>query len=240
MTIFNVYVNYIDLGIVALIVAFAWAGCRKGLFINVLNFIRWSVGLFLCFYFSENLAQQVCSTYVKPEMHQFLSDKLSQGGVENVLALVTQVQNEVPKPFSQLISIDGIALTEENIVDTVLETVFEPLLLIATKAAIFIAVFILFFAITGIILHFVKKSNKKKDKEKSSKLRKADRAFGFILGVFKGAIVVFTVCEIIKLVTYTSEDTGYTNAFLEAVSTSTLFEFVDSINPFNAVTEGIL
>ena len=49
MIIFNYTVNYIDIILAAILLVFIIAGYCRGLFINIVNFIRWAVGLFLCF-----------------------------------------------------------------------------------------------------------------------------------------------------------------------------------------------
>ena len=241
MTIFNYTVNYIDVAIVALIVIFAAVGCRRGLLVNVLNFIRWSVGLFLCFFASSKLTPFVYNSYVRPYALENIQQKIvTSSNVDEIMKNLEKVTAELPDYISKFIDVSAIKLSSDDMAVSILENVFEPTLISLTKAAIFIAVFALFFLITGIVILTVQRRNRKKDKEGNSKLRKADRALGFVLGVFKGAVVVLAVCAVIAFASEVLEDAGKTVEFFEYAKTSALLEYISEINPFNAVTEGII
>ena len=241
MTIFNYTVNYIDVALAAILIIIAAVGCRRGLLVNVLNFIRWSVGLFLCFFTSSYFSPSVYDTLVKPRALDYINEKIAtSSNLDVVLENLNSFEDSLPADVAKMIDFSSVTLSSENLAESILESVFQPILMTLTKAAIFVAVFAVFFCITGIIILIIKKRNKQKDREGKSKLRKADKALGFVLGAVKGAIIVFAISSVLMLAIDIADDANYVNSFLEYAKTSSLLELISDINPFNAVTEGII
>ena len=241
MTIFNYTVNYIDVALAAFVIIVAAIGCHRGLLLNVVNFIRWSVGLFLCFFVSSNYSQPIYDNIVRPRALQYITEKITtSNNLDVVLENLSDFEDSLPASVAKMIDFSSVTLSGENIAESVLESVFQPFLLSLTKAAVYVAVFLVFFIITGIIIAAIKHHNRKKDREGDSKLRKADKALGFVLGAVKGVLIVFAFCSILMLAIDVADDAKYASSFLEYAKTSSLLELINEINPFNAVTEGII
>ncbi len=243
MTIFNYTVNYVDVAIVGAVILLAVIGYVRGILMSVINFIRFSIGIFLCFFFSTNYTMTVYNGYVRGEALRFINDKIvTSGNLDEVLENLSSFGSTLPKFISQYMNFKQLSITSTDLAESILNTVFEPVLIVLTKAAIFLAVFILFFGATGIIIAIVRGASKRKEKRegKKSKLKKTDKAFGAVFGVLKAVIIVFAFSSIVFYLFNIDNEKLASGAFLQEASKSTLLHYINEINPFNAITEGLI
>jgi len=243
MIIFNYTVNYIDILLVLLLLLFIVIGYCRGLLINVVNFIRWAVGLFLCFFFGEKLALPLYESYVKPRALEYINEKIvTSTNLDEVLKNIQGIGEKLPSAVADSVDFSKLSVSSGDIAKSILENYFEGILIFLVKAAVFIAVFALFFLITGIIILAVQRNRKKRDKKRGreSALKKTDRVLGAVLGLLKGAIAVFAVSAVLMLVINLYDDTEQMSSFIKQASNSQLLKLIDEINPFNAITGGIL
>ena len=243
MVIFNYTVNYIDIALVALLLIFIIVGYFRGLFINIANFIRWAVGMFLCFFLSENLSGYVYTNYVKPKAIEYIGEKIvTSTNLDEVLSNLQSFGEKLPPLISQNLDFSNLSVSGDDLAKSILENYFEGMLIIAVKAAIFIAVFILFFFITGLIIHIIQRRSRKREERRCKKsfVKKTDRFLGALFGALKGAIAVFAIVSVLMLLVDANDDAQQMSAFLKEVNTSGLLKLLDSINPFNAITGGLL
>ncbi len=243
MSVFNYVINYIDIALIAILLIFIIIGFCRGLLINVINFFRWSIGLFLCFFLSENMSVTVYNSYVKPRALETLNEKVvTSGNIDEVMNNLQSYADGLPKALTNSIDFSKISISSDDIANEILENYFEGILMFLTKAAIFAAVFLIFFVVTGIIILIVRKSSKKREERrgKKSALKKTDKFLGGILGLLKGAIAVFAVASVLMFIVGLYDDEAQMSGFVKQVSDSQLLELIDQINPFNAITKGLL
>ena len=243
MTILNYTVNYIDIALAAVVLICVIVGYARGLFINVINFIRWAVGLLLCFFASENLSSVIYETYVKPRAIESINKNIvTSTNLDEILKNIQEIGNQLPKALSDSVDFAKLNLSGGDLANEILENYFEGILIFLTKAAIFIAIFVLFFLITGIIILVAKKSSKRKEEKRGHKsaLKVFDRIMGAVVGILKGAIAVFAITSVLMIILDMYDDTAQMSAFMNEVNTSGLLKLLDDINPFNAITRGVL
>lgn len=238
MTIFNYTVNYIDVAICAIFLIFTILGCKKGIFITVVNFIRYSLGFMLCFFCSENLYQPLYNNYIKEKLHAAIEQNITNS---EDLDVITKNLNEISADFPPVLKnyfdfSDLEKVSSKNLADYVLDNVFEPIALIFSKIVIFIAVFLLFFIATGLIVHMIKKAQKKKE----SPLKTVDKIVGGIFGLLKSFVLVLAITSVLMYILSLGENIVQSSHFMQEVQQSTLLEFINEINPFNAITRGII
>ena len=241
MTIFNYTVNGIDVAFVLVMLLSAFVCYRRGFVVNLLGFIKWSAGLFLCFFISNYYAQSVYDIFIKPRALAYINEKIvTSSNVDEIVANLSTMQAQMPKFYAQFFDFSNLKLGSGDIAQSLLENLFQPALMTITKILLFAAVFIVFFGIMGIIIVVIKRHNKKKDKEGDSKLRTADKILGLLLGVIKGALLVFAAAAVISFAAELFDDMGKYTEFVSYTKGSALLEQIKEINPFNALTEGIL
>ena len=241
MTIFNYTLNYIDLAFVLLLILAAVNCYHRGFVVNLLGFIKWSVGLFLCFFVSSYYAENVYDIFIRPRALDYINQKIvTSSNVDEILNNLTKMQSELPKPVAQLFDPSQVKLSSGDVAQSLLDNFFQPALMTLTKVALFVAVFIVFFLLMGIIILAVKHHNKKKDREGDSKLRTADKVLGLIVGLIKGAVFVFAVAAVLNYAAEVFDDMGKFSAFVDYTESSALLTIIKEMNPFNAVTEGVL
>ncbi|MBQ9531957.1 MAG: CvpA family protein [Eubacterium sp.] len=243
MIIFNYVVNYIDIALIAILLIFMIIGFCRGLLINVVNFLRWSCGLFLCFFLSQNLSSVVYENYVKPSAVETINKNIvTSTNIDEIMKSLQSFAEKLPNVLTKSVDFSKLSIKGDDLASEILDNYFEGIFMLLTKAAIFIAVFIIFFLITGIIILIVRKSSKRKEERrgKKSALKKTDRFLGGILGLLKGALVVFAITSVLMIIVGLYDDESQMSDFIKQVNNSQLITFVDSINPFNAITKGIL
>ena len=243
MTIFNYAVNYIDIALAAIILIFIIIGWCRGLLINVINFIRYSAGLFLCFFASETASPMIYNSYVKPAALESINKNIvTSTNLDETLKNIQDIGNQLPEFLKSSVDFSKLNVSGDDIAQSILENYFEGILILLTKAAIFIAVFVLFFLITGIIILIFRKRSKKKEEKrgKKSAAKRFDQFLGAVLGIMKGALVVFAVSAVLMLILGIYEDEAQMSTFMKEVNSSQLLKLIDEINPFNAITGGLL
>lgn len=243
MTIFNYTVNYVDVAFALIMLLMTVVGFFRGIFLTLVNFVRYSVGIFLCFFFSNTFAQTVYDGYVKARLVHYIEQSIIN--TSNVDEIVTNIQNalsKIPEFLKNSVDISSINLSSKDLTYSILTNVFEPVALLLVKAAIFIATFLVFFISTGIIVHIIKRSNNKKDRDKNKKspLRTADKIFGAVFGFLKSAVIVLAITNVLMYILELGFDVLASNPFFTEVKNSMIVEILNSINPFNAITEGLL
>ena len=164
MIIFNYVVNYIDILLAAILLIFVIIGYCRGLLINVINFIRWSLGLFLCFYVSEKATPLVYSNYVKPRALEAINKNfVTSTNLDEVLKNLQDFSQKIPKPLADSVDFSKLNISSDDIANEILKNYFEGILMFAVKAALFILVFAVFFLITGIIITVIRKRRRRKE-----------------------------------------------------------------------------
>ena len=244
MTIFNYTLNYVDLALAVLFILFAVNGYRKGILMTVVNFIRYSVGFFLCFYCSDNLAKPVYDSVVAPAALNTINQKITTStNLDEVLGNLDKFINSLPSFAVKIFDVSSLNVPNtDDVSHVILDDVFAPILLALTKGAIFVAVFIVFFLATGLIISLVKRSRRKKSGKgkKASPLKKADKIFGGIFGLLKSFVIMLAITSVLMYILNMFGDSAGTNTFLTQLKDSSLLRLLNEINPFNALTEGII
>lgn len=243
MTILNHYINLVDAGIVAIFLLTAFFGYRRGIGIGVANFIRYSSGMFLCFYMSNNFYRYVYENYVKQKCLEIINQKIVvSNNIDETINNLNTYKDTLPDYVSQYMDFSNINITSTDISQSILTNIFEPFVLGAIKVLIFAAVFVVFFGITGIILLAIKRHIRRKDRQEGgmSKLRRTDKIFGLLFGMMKAVIIVFAISSIVRF--FTDMDMNFVNnsVFLTEATKSELLKYFTDVSPFNAIMEGLI
>lgn len=244
MTILNYTLNYVDLIIAGIIIMFAIIGSYKGIVLTVVNFLRFTLGISLCFFTSSVTAEPIYNNYLHESILKWVNDKiLINGNIDEISGRINESLSKLPDFVINSLNISPSDISKlsdtGNMADSITNSVIQPIAVIAIKIVVFIAVYIVFFGITGIIISAVRKHNKKEQDKKGKKaLKKIDRFIGFVFGILKGAIIVFAFVGVVNALIC---DFDYSaNRFLTTANDSTLFNIIVKYNPFNLITEGIL
>lgn len=241
MTIFNYTVNYVDIIICAIFLLFGFVGWKKGIFITVVNFIRYVVGLFLCVFVSNRFTSFVYDNFVKERVVNILNEKIvTSNNLDEVITNLQGTINSLPSFMNDWFNISSIKLSSNDIVVDIANNIFGPVVQMLVKIALFLLTYIIFFGITAIIISVVRKKNKKDENKRPTKkfIRTVDSIFGGVFGIFKGALIVFLF---VSFFTYLMTVQGVANSsFFAEVNKSQLYSFILDYNPFNVITEGII
>lgn len=240
MTIFNYTVNYVDVIIVGIMLLFMIIGWARGIFITVVNLIRYALGFFLCTYCSNSLAQPIYDGFVKERIVNTLAKKVvTSANIDEISANLTQFVDNLPDIVKSNLDVSTLSIKSgDDIAASISDSLFQPIAMLLLKGIIFIAVFVIFFGITGIIISALQRRSKKKNKEKKSVLKTTDRLFGCIFGGVKGIIIVFVFVSCVDFISQLEPASG--SAFVTKALDSSLYNYIISFNPFNVITEGLL
>lgn len=241
MTIFNYTVNYVDLIIVGIFLLFGFAGLNKGIFITLINFIRYVVGLSACMISADRLPQPIYDNYLKERVVDAVNQKIvTSSNIDEIMDNFNSVINSLPNIIKNNIDLTSLKLSSNNISQNITNEVFEPVIIVFLKVIIFIAIFALFFGITGAVISHIRRKNKNKRKENNKKsfVVFMDRLIGFLFGILKGALVVFVFVSAVTSLLGVPNIAD--NQFLQTAANSQLYQLLLNYNPFNVITEGII
>lgn len=241
MTIFNYTVNYVDLIIVGIFLFFAFVGLNKGIFITLINFIRYVVGLSACMISADRLPQPIYDNYLKERVVVAVNQKIiTSSNIDEIMDNFNSVINSLPNIIKNNIDLTSLKLSSNNISQNITNEVFEPVIMVFLKVIIFIVVFALFFGITGAVISHIRRKNKNKRKENNKKsfVVFMDRLIGFLFGILKGALVVFVFVSAVTSLLGVPNIAD--NQFLQTAANSQLYQLLLNYNPFNVITEGII
>lgn len=238
--------NYVDIALAAMFVIFICIGYHKGIFITVINFIRYVLGFAACFFCSSNLAEPAYNSYVAPAVLSMINEKIvTTTNLDEVLTNLDEFKNSLPMFVSDKLGTDSLTIPKaDDIGQVILDKVFAPVLLPLTKGVIFVIVFLLFFISTGLLVRLIKGSSEHREKKRREKgkgasvLKKSDRIFGALLGIVKAAVLLMAITSILVYVADFNASDG--SAFVTQINESVLVEFISGFNPFNAITYGLL
>ena len=243
MTILGTTFNYADLAIVLIFLIAAIVGYCRGIIINIVNFIRLSVGTFLCFFTAENASQPVYERWVKPKLLEAVTEAVSSAAnTEEMTANLNTYLEKLPKFIADNIHLEGIDVSAENVAESIVTSVFEPVVLTAVKIALFLAVLVAFFGFTWVVLHIVKRHNKKREAQRGhqSVLRRTDKWLGLLFGILKAAVIVLAISAALLYILQLKPALAEDSNFWSQVSDSSLIAIIKEMNPFNAITEGYI
>lgn len=241
MTIFNYTVNYVDLIIVGIFLFFGFVGLNKGIFITLINFIRYVVGLSACMISADRLPQLIYDYYLKEMVVDAVNQKIvTSSNIDEIMDNFNSVINSLPNIVKNNIDLTSLKLSSNNISQNITNEVFEPVIIVFLKVIIFIVIFALFFGITGAVISHIRRKNKNKRKEnkKKSFVVFMDRLIGFLFGFLKGALVVFVFVSAVTSLLGVPNIAD--NQFLQTAANSQLYQLLLNYNPFNVITEGII
>ena len=241
MTIFNYTVNYVDLIIVGIFLFFGFVGLNKGIFITLINFIRYVVGLSACMISADRLPQPIYDNYLKERVVDAVNQKIvTSSNIDEIMDNFNSVINSLPNIVKNNIDLTSLKLSSNNISQNITNEVFEPVIMVFLKVIIFIVVFALFFGITGAVISHIRRKNKNKRKENNKKsfVVFIDRLIGFLFGILKGALVVFVFVSAVTSLLGVPNIAD--NQFLQTAANSQLYQLLLNYNPFNVITEGII
>lgn len=240
MTIFNYTVNYVDLIIVGIFLFFGFVGLNKGIFITLINFIRYVVGLSACMISADRLPQPIYDNYLKERVVDAVDQKIvTSSNIDEIMDNFNSVINSLPNIVKNNIDLTSLKLSSNNISQNITNEVFEPVIIVFLKVIIFIVIFALFFGITGAVISHIRRKNKNKRKNnKKSFVVFMDRLIGFLFGILKGALVVFVFVSAVTSLLGVPNIAD--NQFLQTAANSQLYQLLLNYNPFNVITEGII
>ena len=241
MTIFNYTVNYVDLIIVGIFLFFGFVGLNKGIFITLINFIRYVVGLSACMISADRLPQPIYDNYLKERVVDAVNKKIvTSSNIDEIMDNFNSVINSLPNIIKNNIDLTSLKLSSNNISQNITNEVFEPVIIVFLKVIIFIVIFALFFGITGAVISNIRRKNKNKRKENNKKsfVVFMDRLIGFLFGFLKGALVVFVFVSAVTSLLGVPNIAE--NQFLQTAANSQLYQLLLNYNPFNVITEGII
>lgn len=241
MTIFNYTVNYVDLIIVGIFLLFGFVGLNKGIFITLINFIRYVVGLSACMISADRLPQPIYDNYLKERVVDAVNQKIvTSSNIDEIMDNFNSVINSLPNIVKNNIDLTSLKLSSNNISQNITNEVFEPVIIVFLKVIIFIVIFALFFGITGAVISHIRRKNKNKRKESNKKsfVVFMDRLIGFFFGILKGALVVFVFVSAVTSLLGVPNIAD--NQFLQTAANSQLYQLLLNYNPFNVITEGII
>lgn len=169
MTIFNYTVNYVDLIIVGILLIFGIVGQQRGLFITLVNFIRYVLGFSLCMFSTDRFSQPIYDNFLQERVQNIVNEKIvTSSNIDEIMANINNAVDSLPNYIKNSIDVSSLKLSSNNISQNITNELFEPVIIGILKVLIFICCFCTFLRNYGCNYS----SYKKKNKDKRKKTRK--------------------------------------------------------------------
>lgn len=233
------YLNYIDIAIVALFLILTFEGYKRGFLISLLEFIRFTLGIPLCFSLSNSMALPVYNSYVRQKALDSIRENVTNtANVDEITKNIDSAISDLPSFLTSNIDTSFLHISSEDVAQAVLVNVFEPILIAIVKTVIFILVFFLFFLATKILIRLASRSRRHHmDRQHKSALTRVNSAFGAIFGFLKSFVVVLAVTSALMFV-LNFEEITFKQEFITQISDSYFLPLIDKINPLNYLIGG--
>lgn len=228
--------SYIDIAIIVIILLFTFLGYKKGIFISLLELLRYVVGLPLCFIASDKYANPVYQSLVKPRALESITKAIADSKSANEInSALDEAMSSLPSFVSNAIDLSKLQINKNDVAEQILEKGFEPLLINLTKGALFLLCFVVFFGITAVLLGIFRKARRKRESRKGkSVLSKADRLIGAAFGICKSFVAIIALSAVMLYIQSISKNTE----LAAQIDASKLLPIIENINPLNFIIGG--
>ena len=116
MTIFNYSVNYFDVIIAGILLIFGIVGAKRGIFITLVNFIRYVVGFFLCIFCADRLPVPIYNTFVKDQLENYINQKIvTSSNIDEIYSNFNNAVSSMPSFLKQ--DLNGLKIDFVNDID---------------------------------------------------------------------------------------------------------------------------
>ena len=237
--------SWIDLLFLAIVAVFAFFSYRRGFMRTLLEVVAFVLAIVLASFLAKPVGGFFYNSFIKGSVENhiensineinFDSKKVSKEDGANIvfdnipdfawkIAKSSGVTEDRIKSRVKSNNFDSVTATE-----MIVEKVVEPIVLPATSAVSFIilsAVFIFLFRL------FAKMLTKENDDDGFT----TDKLIGGLIGIAKGAVVVYVVCALLRIIFLSGENASTASGFGEMLSKSQVYNFMINNNP---VIEGL-
>jgi uncharacterized membrane protein required for colicin V production len=232
-------INYFDIAIVVIFLLFTYVGYRRGFFISLLGFLRYTIGIPLCFGLSNSLSTPVYENYVRQKALESISQNVANTtNIDEVSSNLQSSINDLPPFLTSNVDTSFLNVTSDDVAEAILVNVFEPLLISIVKLVIFVLTFILFFGATRIIMSIINRARRKRvHKKQKSIITKADSLFGCVFGFLKSFVIVLAIASILMYI-LNLNDIVFKDSVISQIQNSKLISVVNEFNPLNYLFGG--
>ena len=130
MTIFNYTVNYVDLIIVGILLISGIIGQQKGIFITLVNFIRYVLGFSLCIFSTDRLSQPVYDNFLQERVQNTVNEKIvTSSNIDEIMTNINNAVNSLPNYIKNSIDVSSLKLSSNNISQNITNELFEPVII---------------------------------------------------------------------------------------------------------------
>lgn len=196
--------NLLDLVLILIIVFIAFLGASRGFFKSLIGLVTYAVSILASKLLSVPIADKIYSSFVQTKITDILHEKFPTGSLETeVGSAVDKMTEQLPEIVQQIISNFSSAIQSDATQQTLTVGQMEsryiaPVLTKIIAAAAMVVVFIICSIIVKLILNAVNRTLFAGKKQ--TFLSTANKSLGFVLGLFKGIVIVFVVSLLINVV----------------------------------------
>lgn len=232
-------INYIDIIIVFFMIINIVEGYKRGIFLSLIEFVRYIIGIPLCLGLAESLSMPLYENYFRQRALQSINQQITNtADIGEITSNISEALSNIPAFFTANIDTSFLNTSTEDISQAILVNVFEPIIIFAIKAGLFIISAIIFFTATKILVRIIKKSRRKKMQGKNkSKLTAINSIFGSIFGFLNSVVVVLVIVSVLKLVSDMGV-LGFNEGLNEQLSNSLIINWLGELNPLDYLIGG--
>lgn len=197
----------LDALFLAVFAATVAVSAKRGFFASLFDLASYVVSLILAKLFSQTLAPAVFSNSFDAPLRERLTETLGSVGATDLTGQIDAAIRALPAPVSGVMQLIGINRDEllarlsqsagagKTLVDHLMEAVVSPVMISIIRIVLFILIAVLLSAVLRIVCRALNGVIKK-----LPAIRQVNAGLGFVLGVLRGALVVFLCALLLDVI----------------------------------------
>jgi len=235
--------SVIDLLFLAIVAVFAFFSYKRGIMATILEIVAFILAVAIAVYAAKPVGKILYNGFIRGSIENHVENAIQEINFDDKVVSVEQgaqiIYDNMPDFALKIAKSNGIGesnivskvkntkFTSATMINGVLEKVVDPIVLPATEAIAFV---ILSAALIFLLRLFARMLSKENEEDGFT----ANKFFGGLFGIAKGAIVVYVVCALLQFINLTGDNPN--QGFGEILAKSQVFNFMINNNP---VIEGL-
>lgn len=232
--------NYIaDIIFLAVFALVVFLSKQKGFFSSLFDFAAYVISLVSAKLLSTMFAPELYSSNFEEPIRTKIVSSLGSVATTDYSAQVENTLKQLPESVSgvmTLLGIDRDMLVEKvsqvdasgaKFIDYLMKDIVSPVATAVIRTVLFVVIAFVLSILLKVIIAFLKKSI-----DKMPKLKQVDSSLGFVVGIFKGTIIVFIIALLLGVVAGFIGNEQFVTSVNNSIVVKAVKGFLDSVSGY--------
>lgn len=229
----------LDLGFLAVFGLTIFVSAKRGFFATLIDLAAYVVSLVAAKIFSQQLAPVIFQSSFEAPLRNEITEGLAKVGVTDYAAQIEATLRSLPDSVSGLMELIGVnkeqllqklqssPLAGKHVVDSIMESVAAPVATAVIRTVLFVVIAVVLCVVLRVVCTLLDKVIKK-----LPAIRQINTGLGVVLGVLRGALVVFLLALLVNVVAGFSGNETFIAAAQDSLVEKAVHGFLSSISGY--------